>query len=77
MCSVADGSLQTLQRDYQTKVFTLQRLRTQLEEMEKQRKENATQLEKYNTQLNVSHQNMHFHHLVASEMLDTLLLESS
>uniref|UniRef100_H2XVQ2 Uncharacterized protein n=1 Tax=Ciona intestinalis TaxID=7719 RepID=H2XVQ2_CIOIN len=49
-----DEAVQQAQRDYQSKVFTLKRLRVQLEESENKKKSSAAQLEQLSTQLNVS-----------------------
>ncbi|CAK8671551.1 unnamed protein product [Clavelina lepadiformis] len=50
--SAADGGLQPMQRDYQSKVFTLQRLRTQLQETEDEKSKFASELVLLNSQLN-------------------------
>ena len=51
--SCPDSNLQNAQHDYQARVFTLQRLRTQLSEAEQEKNLRASELEKLTTQLNV------------------------
>ncbi|XP_078492454.1 intersectin-1 isoform X1 [Ciona intestinalis] len=53
-----DETVQQAQRDYQSKVFTLKRLRVQLEESENKKKSSAAQLEQLSTQLNKSRQEL-------------------
>ena len=58
-----------MQRDYQSKVFTLQRLRTQLQETEDEKSKFASELVLLNSQLNVR-----LHVLRLATLLLTLFL---